>query len=323
MKHLPLIFIAVVLVTVAPFPVFSQDDGKVEVFLSVSKPGIAFECTRFEIGSPAEVIVPEYPLEARSLRLGGAVRVSVAVGKSGKVIKINGTEGPEILVRPAKDAAIRSRFSASRCDGKPVPVDGLIIFNFVPVALADAYVFPAKASEFTDIKDDSRFYEAILTLTENYKLAFGYADGKFYPAAPLTKGDFTHFLRLTLDLLQTRAEVSRIIPREIELYAPANPLRVKSAKEIVDLESERPYADSVGFLISKYDIALINNDYRLEGGLPMTQNEVIGVWKTIFGSEAVPVNFTPAKNGDRIMSRGEFALFLHESLFVLTYKVLP
>jgi hypothetical protein len=67
----------------------------------------------------------------------------------------------------------------------------------------------------------------------------------------------------------------------------------------------------------------VNREKQFEGNLPLSNNEVIRYWEKIFGIDAVPVNFHLIKDGDRIMSRGEFALFLQESLNVLTYKVLP
>lgn len=300
----------------------AQGDDKIDVFTSVSATDSS-TCTKFALGSPVETVTPDYPEKARSKRLGGAVRLIVQVDETGKVAKVLETEGDELLRDAAGAAAQKTRFTVSRCDGKPVPVKGVLIFNFVPIALTDVYISHAKAEAYTDITFQSPYYEPILALTENYKLAFGYADGNFHPAAPLTKGDFAHFLRLTLDLLQQRAEVSKKIPREIDLFFPLNPLKLKSAAAISDLDSRKPYFDSVGFLISKYDIALTNSQKQFQGKLPLTQNEVIDYWKTIFGEDSVPVNFSVFKDGDRIMSRGEFALFLHESLYVLTYKVLP
>jgi hypothetical protein len=49
---------------------------------------------------------------------------------------------------------------------------------------------------------------------------------------------------------------------------------------------------------------------------------LLDLWAEIFGAEAVPINFE-LTNGDKIIMRGEFALFLQESVGVLTYKVLP
>ena len=54
-----------------------------------------------------------------------------------------------------------------------------------------------------------------------------------------------------------------------------------------------------------------------------TKKEVIEIWRGIFGEEALPVNFLTPKDQDKKMTRGDFALFLKETLDVLTYKILP
>lgn len=322
MKHRITIFLPVAILLGLSISATGQGDDKVDVFTSVSN-NASYECKRLELGAPVESIPPEYPAEARAIRLGGAVRVIVAIGEDGIVIEVKDAVGPGLLLEPSKTAALKTRFTSSLCDGVAVPVEGVLTFNFVLLSLTDVYIVPTSLDDFRDVGQSSPYYEAILTLTENYKLAFGYADGNYHSNAPMTKGDFAHYLRLTLDLLQQRAEIAQKIPRDIDLYFPANPLKIKTFDEIGDLDKRKPYAESVGFLISKYDIALTDKNRKFKGKLPLTQNEVIEYWSLIFGQDAVPVNFAPIKDGDRIMTRGEFALFLQESLYVLTYKVLP
>jgi len=302
---------------------YSQGDDKVDVFTSVREQTGQLDCKEFKLGAPIETIVPEYPAEARAKRLGGAVRLEVLVDETGTVKAISDANGDPSLVQAAKDAAARTRFTVSRCDDQPVPVTGVLTFNFIPIALTDLYVVPATAKEFGDLKETDSYYEPVVMLTENYKLGFGYADGGFHGEAPLTKGDFAHSLRLTLDLLQQQAEISNKIPREIDLYFSLNPTKLKNSGTIVDFDPTKPYSESISFLISKYDIALINKKKEFQGKLPLSQNEVIMYWTLVFGADAVPVNFSRSDTDDRIMTRGDFALFLQESLFVLTYKVLP
>lgn len=322
MNRIPIvqtIFVMVLSSTVA----LSQGNFRVDVFTSVTRPAPLPGCEKLDLGSPIESITPVYPPEAKSNRVGGAVKVTAEIGTDGSVQNIKESTGPAEFQTASRDATLKTRFSVTRCDGTPMPVQALITFNFVPVELTDLYIVQKQIEDFPDVSPASPFYEAILTLTENYQLGFGYADGKYYADAPLLKGDFAHSLRLTLDLLQQRAEVARKIPREIDLYFPSNPHRVKTADSILDLDSRKPYAASVGFLVSKYDIALVDEELRFRGNLPMSQNSVIAHWKMIFGDDAVPVNFGALSDPDRVMSRGEFALFLQESLYVLTYKVLP
>ncbi len=298
-----------------------QED-KVDVFLTVSQ-SAGSACRKPELGKPLETFAPAYPPEASVARIGGAVKVKLLVGKDGRVKEITEASGPKLLIEQGKKAAEAARFSVSKCNGIPVEASAVLIFNFVPSTLTGIYTSPKMADGFSDITPDSPFYEPILTLTENYGLAFGYADGKYYPDAALTKGDFAHFLRLTLDLLQERAELAGKIPREIDLYFPLNPQRLPSTDAVVDLDPAMPYAPSVGFLISKYDIDLSNAERQFNGDLPLTLKTVLDYWERIFGKDALPVHFKSLDSAERIMSRGEFALFLHETLFVLTYKVLP
>ncbi|MDQ3321472.1 MAG: hypothetical protein M3525_03290 [Acidobacteriota bacterium] len=138
----------------------------------------------------------------------------------------------------------------------------------------------------------------------------------------MTRGDFAHFLRLSLDLLSERAKIAGKIPHRIGLFSPHNPQNLKGANDIKKLDKKEPFADSVKLLLLNYEIALVGEKKEFSGKSPISQNEVIEIWTKIFGADAVPVNFKP-ETGGRIMTRGEFALFLQESFGVLTYKVLP
>ncbi|MEZ5306774.1 MAG: energy transducer TonB [Pyrinomonadaceae bacterium] len=301
---------------------FAQAEDKVDVFTNVVREAPSL-CTDLKLGSPIETFKPDYPVEARASRLAGVAKITVLVGADGVVKQVLSSEGPPIFVQPAIAAALRTRFTPSKCDDKAVSVTGLIVFNFVPVTLPDVYTVHSRVAEFSDVPSTSKYFESVLSLTENYRLAFGYADGGFHPDAPLLNGDFAHFLRLTLDYLQKRAEVANKFPREIDLYFPYNRYRFKTSRDFVDLDPAKPYAESLGILVSKYDIALAGADKKARGNVPISLNEVIDLWEKIFGPDAVPVNFEKVDDGDMIMTRGEFALFLDESLNVLTYKVLP
>jgi hypothetical protein len=139
----------------------------------------------------------------------------------------------------------------------------------------------------------------------------------------LTRGDFAQFLRLTLDLLGERAKGANKIPREIGLFYPYNPNKLQTFDKIKDLDKKLPALESIRILLLKYDISLAGEKNEFDGKLLLRQNQLIDLWTNIFGAEAVPVNFERTNGGDKIITRGEFALFLQESLGVLTYKVLP
>lgn len=306
-----------------PLASWAQKGDKVEVSPNLSKNTVVKKCKELDIGEVVTFVKPLYPEEARASRIGGTVEVRIKIDEKGDVVEILETKGHPRLKKAAVDAAKQAKFTPTICDGQLAQVNGLMIYNFIPVVVNDLYFTPKSVDEFIDISSDSAYYESIVGITENYGLAFGYSDKKFHENAPLTKGDFAHFLRLTLDYMENQASIAKKIPRDIGLFYSFNPERIKTAKSIRDFDEKHPYAKSVEFLVSKYDIGLVNKDRKFNGKFPMTQNEVIENWSKIFGKETVPVHFKKISAGDRIFTRGEFSLFLQESLYVLTYKVLP
>jgi len=301
----------------------AQDNGGVNVSPQILAQNEVKDCKALTLGKTAFSAPPKYPNEAMSAKVGGTVSVKISINKQGEVEKVIEVSGPELLADSASTAAKNIRFTPTVCDGKPVATNGLVVYHYKPFVFTDSYYSPKKVEEFSDISRESNYYEPILNLTENYNLAFGFVDKKFHPNAPLTKGEFAHFLRMTLDFLRNRAKLANKIPKEIGLYSSYNPQQIKTIDEISDINYQRPYSESVSFLVTKYDISLTDEENKFAGKLPLTHNEVIDYWSKIFGEDAVPVNFEKIPDGDRIFTRGEFALFLQESLYVLTYKVLP
>jgi len=312
------------LVFILNFPVLAQKKDRVEAIPRISTESLANKCKNLMLGTVILFLQPAYPSEAKAAQIGGTVTVTVKIDENGKVSQIEKVSGHPLLQGAGMAAAQKIRFSPTICDGVPKSVSGVLTYNFIPYVFTESYFKPQKIEDFADIKRDSPFYESLLNLTENYQLAFGYADRNFHADAPLTRGDFAHFLRLTLDLLSERAKIINKIPGKIGLFYSYNPTKLTSADKIKDLDKKKnPYFDSIKILLEKYEIASVDDSKNFRGNLPLTQNEVIDLWTKIFGAEAVPVNFEKIKNGDRIFTRGEFALFLQESLGVLTYKVLP
>lgn len=301
----------------------AQKKDRVEAFQKIFTDAALKNCKDFKAGGGTVFPKPNYPAEAKADKIGGSVRVWIKVDEKGSVGEIERVEGNKILQEAATGAARRAKFSPTICDGAATKVSAVLTYNFIPFINAGNYFTPTKSEEFIDIKTDSPFFEAISNLTENYKLAFGYADRKFHADAPLTRGDFAQSLRLTLDLLSERATAANKIPREINLFYPLNPQKLTSAAQIKDLKKNEPFEDSVKTLLLKYDIALTNESGEFQGKVPLSNNETIDLWTKIFGEDAIPVNSRKIADGDRLISRGEFALFLQESLQVLTYKVLP
>ena len=314
------IFIATIFLF--PQTILGQKKDRVEIIPRISIEAAAKNCKTLQPGQVIFYLEPDYPVEAKTARIGGAVEVTVKIDDKGKVLEIEKVTGNRFLQGAASDAATKVKFSRTTCASMPIAVSGVITYNFIPSVATESYFVPAKIEDFPDVKSDSQTYEAILNLTENYKLAFGYDDKKFYADAPLTRGDFAQFLRLTLDLLNERAKLVNKIPRQIGLFFPHNPNKLASFDKIKDLDKKSPFLESVKTLLLKYDISVAGEKNEFNGKNPLTQNQLIDFWSKIFGAEAIPVNFERI-NSDRIITRGEFALFLQESLGVLTYKVLP
>lgn len=266
---------------------------------------------------------PKYPSEAKSVRAAGKVEVSVTVDEKGNVISATAISGHLLLRNAAVEAAQKAKFAPNTLAGKPVKTFTVLTYNFDDYNLTDSYSVPAKIEDFFDVKRENQEYEAILNLVENYKVAFGYADGNFHSEMPLTRGDFAQFLRLTLDLLAARAKLANKNIKDMNLFSGFNSQKITSIEKIKDLKKLQPYSDSVKTLLEKYDIVLINDLQEFRANQYVTQNELIDIWAQIFGEDTIPVNFQKTKNFERTLSRGAFALFLYESLGVLTYKALP
>ena len=258
-----------------------------------------------------------YPQAAKIAGIAGKVNVVVEIDETGSVIKIESANGNEILAKSASEAALQAKFSPTMCDGKATKTIGVITFNFAPIALNREYFNPSRLEDFADISNENNHYEALLLLTENYRIAFGYADQKFHAEMVLTKGDFAHFLRQMLEMIDSRGTLANKIPAKIGLYQSFNPHNLKE----IEFNPTAPYAESVNILLEKYGIVLANADGKFDGDKAMTKAEIIQIWRSIFGDEAIPVNFLNVK--DEEMNRGEFAIYLKESLDVLTYKILP
>lgn len=302
--------------------VAAQKD-RVEIVPRISAETAAKTCKSLQTGQIIFYLEPDYPAEAKAARVGGTVEVTVKVDEKGKVSEVEKVVGNRLLQGAASEAATKVKFSQTACAGNPIAVSGIVTYHFIPFVPAEIYFSPTKIEDFLDVKADSENYEAILNLTENYKIAYGYGDKKFYQDAPLTQGDLAHFLRLTLDLLSERARNANKMPRQINLFYAYNPNKLTSADKIKELDKKAPFLESVKVLLLKYDISLAGERNEFNGRLPVMQNQLVDLWAKIFGADAVPVNFKALPNRDRLMTRGDFALFLEESLQVLTYKVLP
>lgn len=82
-------------------------------------------------GKALSLAMPQYPYLARTVHIRGTVLVQVLIDESGKVVRACAVEGPNLLMKASESSAMRSRFSPTRLDGKPVKVIGTITYNFM------------------------------------------------------------------------------------------------------------------------------------------------------------------------------------------------
>lgn len=298
---------------------FAQDKNRVDVFAVLKPDENAAQCDT--AGKFTLLPKPTYPKDAKNLRLGGTVEILIELSEKGKVLLIKPVSGQKIFQFEVFKAAQKVKFKPPFCRRLQIKSSAVLTYNFTPFLPPQKYFAPVQIEEFIDVKPDAQFYQSIVKLNDNYRLAFGFEDRRFYGETPLTRGDFAHSLRLTLDFLLEKASAAGRIPREINLFYSYNPQKISSLAELKNLEMNYPFVDSVKTLLLKYDIVLLDEAKEFRGTAALTQNEVIDSWTAIFGAEAVPVNFQKTENNQKLISRGEFAVFLEESLQVLSYKV--
>ena len=315
------IFLIFILTLIKSF-VFGQENKSVEVIPRLSVFEIADECSELKIGEIVFFQKPEFPPQASPKNSKETVHITINIDKLGTFLGIEKVQGNSPFLEQGIKAAPKVKFTPTICDGKQIPVNVVMTYIFNSKKITQEFFTPEKIEEFEDLDKTSQFYEPILFLTENYKISFGFADKKFHENAILTRGEFAHFLRLTLDHLSEKAKFTNKDLNKLNLFRPFNPSNLKTAEEIKDLEKNSPSAESVQKLLNNYKIALVDKDLKIQTYSNISQKEIIEIWKEIFGIEAVPIHFEKTSNGEFI-SRGEFALFLYESLRVLSYKVLP
>lgn len=106
----------------------------------------AFEAERLALyksnnpDAPVEIIngkalslpKPSYPPEAKAARAKGVVAIKVTIDESGSVIKAEDMcGGYSWLIKAAREAAFKARFSPTIVSGQPVKVTGVITYRFL------------------------------------------------------------------------------------------------------------------------------------------------------------------------------------------------
>ncbi len=277
-------------------------------------------CKEFIAGKIIDLPKPIYTSEAKTAKVDGKVEIRVKINENGDVFAADVVSGNPLLLETAVEAAKKPKYSPQMCDQKPMVTDGIIAYNFV-LPIAEKYFVTEKTTDFNDINLESKYFESIFFLTENVKIAFGSAENKFEAEKTLTRGEFVEFLFKTLNFLEERRKLSNQETKQFGIYKSFNPKHLKNFSEIKDFDEMRSYTVSMRNLFEKFNIVFVNEANNFNGNFPMSQSEVIGYWKEVFGEEAMPVNFRNDKL--KVINRGDFAIFLTESLEILTYKLLP
>lgn len=97
------------------------------------KPPVKRDVVKVLNGKAVKLPTPPYPSEARIARASGAILIAVAIDEAGKVIDAKSVcGGNPALVRAALVAARGAEFSPTQVEGKPIKVNGIIVYNFVP-----------------------------------------------------------------------------------------------------------------------------------------------------------------------------------------------
>jgi len=73
---------------------------------------------------------PQYPPNARAMRLQGAVVLDATIDREGKVSNVSVVKGDPVLTRAALDAVRQWRYKPYKLDGQPVEIQTQITINF-------------------------------------------------------------------------------------------------------------------------------------------------------------------------------------------------
>jgi protein TonB len=82
-------------------------------------------------GKAINLVKPQYPAAAKSIRAAGSVNVQVLIDEEGNVVSANAVSGHPLLRQASEQAARASRFSPTILSQQKVKVTGVIVYNFV------------------------------------------------------------------------------------------------------------------------------------------------------------------------------------------------
>lgn len=116
-----------------PVPIGDKNKERAERFQEAKKTllGTDFEDFGTAISGKAKYLAkPEYPQEARTRGAVGRVSVRVKIDEKGDVLEAKIVCGDPSLIKAAEDAAMKSKFTQTLSNGKPVKVTGIMVYTF-------------------------------------------------------------------------------------------------------------------------------------------------------------------------------------------------
>ncbi len=84
----------------------------------------------FVNGKAIRLEKPAYPAEARAQKIEGQVSVRVKIDENGNVTEAQAICGNDILAKASEEAAMKSKFTPTMKDGKPVNIKGIVFYKF-------------------------------------------------------------------------------------------------------------------------------------------------------------------------------------------------
>jgi hypothetical protein len=129
-------FALILFILISPSLLFAQN--KQSKTKSSPKPKISRKIPKSLIiscgvcnGKAINLVKPEYPKAAKAVNARGSVNVLVLIDENGKVIKAKATLGHPLLRTVSEKSALESTFEPVKLSGKPVRVNGIIVYNFI------------------------------------------------------------------------------------------------------------------------------------------------------------------------------------------------
>ncbi|MBK9162775.1 MAG: energy transducer TonB [Acidobacteria bacterium] len=80
-----------------------------------------------------ELVKPDYPAAGKAMNVSGKVTIGIVIDPCGRVHEAKTVSGHPFLVSSSVIAALRSSFSPVTLSGKPIWVQGIIVYNFQPL----------------------------------------------------------------------------------------------------------------------------------------------------------------------------------------------